>query len=238
MFVVQTISNNSFSNTHLHLESDSSRPHKRSKMEAFVQGSEITEHLQNRAGWSGSLLAGASSLLSGSRWVKPLGDGFFSHVIHIESPLFNQKEVAFKVLPKQIAKDYPKVTQITRDRIGGEGLALFFEKQHFLAQTLGLLVQNELSQVSLRKDFTKLENETIYGVFSEYVPEMVTLETFVDDSLQKATPENRKKIVSSIMKQILEALTFMHSKGIAYRDLKLDNILINPKTGQIKILDF
>ncbi|KAJ7392752.1 hypothetical protein OS493_010407 [Desmophyllum pertusum] len=38
-------------------------------------------------------------------------------------------------------------------------------------------------------------------------------------------------------KQILDALEFIHSKGIVHRDLKLDNILIS-KREQIKVADF
>ena len=39
-------------------------------------------------------------------------------------------------------------------------------------------------------------------------------------------------------KQILEAFEYLHSIGIAHRDVKLDNILIEEKTRMIKIIDF
>jgi|TARA_B110000285_G_C15120821_1_gene617019 serine/threonine protein kinase len=36
----------------------------------------------------------------------------------------------------------------------------------------------------------------------------------------------------------LEAFEYLHSIGIAHRDVKLDNILIEEKTRMIKIIDF
>ena len=41
-----------------------------------------------------------------------------------------------------------------------------------------------------------------------------------------------------IIKQVCEAMEFMHSKNIAHLDLKLDNILINVNNKAIKLCDF
>lgn len=46
-----------------------------------------------------------------------------------------------------------------------------------------------------------------------------------------------KMQVKTIMKQLISALTYIHSKGIVHRDIKLENILVD-KNGNIKLIDF
>ncbi len=56
-------------------------------------------------------------------------------------------------------------------------------------------------------------------------------------SIEKGFSE---KEASSIMKQLLSAISYMHSQGIVHRDLKPENILFlnNEPNAPLKIVDF
>ena len=40
------------------------------------------------------------------------------------------------------------------------------------------------------------------------------------------------------MAQILSGLAYMHSRNISHRDMKPENVIYNPRTGVVKIIDF
>lgn len=56
-------------------------------------------------------------------------------------------------------------------------------------------------------------------------------------SFVKKRSKLSEAIAKFIFKQIIEALYYIHSKGIVHRDIKLDNILIDLQNN-IKICDF
>lgn len=47
-----------------------------------------------------------------------------------------------------------------------------------------------------------------------------------------------EKDCRSCLRQVAGALAYLHSKHISHRDIKLDNILVETKTKQIKLIDF
>lgn len=56
----------------------------------------------------------------------------------------------------------------------------------------------------------------------------------------KKLPEQRmsEDLCRIIFRQLMLAVGYMHSRGKAHRDLKLENILFDPETKKIKIIDF
>eukprot|EP00092_Neocalanus_flemingeri_P033411 GFUD01036327.1.p1 GENE.GFUD01036327.1~~GFUD01036327.1.p1 ORF type:complete len:328 (-),score=93.04 GFUD01036327.1:87-1070(-) len=53
---------------------------------------------------------------------------------------------------------------------------------------------------------------------------------------EKGTIE--ESVARGFFKQIVETVLACHSKGVIHRDIKDENILVNPKTGKLKLIDF
>ena len=61
----------------------------------------------------------------------------------------------------------------------------------------------------------------------------ITLSQYLNDFISKEKP-----ISSSIIYDIINIFSDIHKKGIIHRDIKPDNILINPDTYNITVIDF
>ena len=48
----------------------------------------------------------------------------------------------------------------------------------------------------------------------------------------------RESFIQQIFKQLIVIVKFIHENGVCHRDLKPDNIMINKKTNDIKLMDF
>jgi serine/threonine protein kinase len=65
----------------------------------------------------------------------------------------------------------------------------------------------------------------------------LTLEDYVL-KIQQDKQRLPEQEVVFILKQLVQAIEYIHQQGICHRDLKPDNVLINPKTKEIKLTDF
>ena len=56
--------------------------------------------------------------------------------------------------------------------------------------------------------------------------------------LSKHSMRMKASRVQSYMFQLMRVLLLLHQKDIMHRDVKPENILINPKTHELKLADF
>lgn len=69
----------------------------------------------------------------------------------------------------------------------------------------------------------------------EYVPETVYRASRHYVKLKQPMPILQVKLY---MYQLLRSLAYIHSVGICHRDIKPQNLLLNPSTGVLKLCDF
>ena len=76
-------------------------------------------------------------------------------------------------------------------------------------------------------------NEDGYILGIEYMKEWVTLHKFISEKHNTMTDED----IKTIIKNLFECIKKVHTIG-SHKDIKEDNILINPNTLDIKLIDF
>lgn len=79
------------------------------------------------------------------------------------------------------------------------------------------------------------KDEVFLNLVLEYVPETVYRASRHYAKLKQTMP---MLLIKLYMYQLLRSLAYIHSIGICHRDIKPQNLLLNPATGILKLCDF
>jgi glycogen synthase kinase 3 beta len=79
------------------------------------------------------------------------------------------------------------------------------------------------------------KDEVYLNLVLEFVPETVYRASRHYGKLKQVMPMLQVKLY---MYQLLRSLHYIHSVGICHRDIKPQNLLLNPATGILKLCDF
>ena len=137
-----------------------------------------------------------------------IGTGAFS-VVMLAFDEENKFSLACKVVPK--------------DRLHSGDLHERFETEVHIFQ--------QLSHPGIVKLFDLLKDEHNYYIFMEYCPNGELFQFIVDNG---NLTESQGRFV---VREILETLQYIHSRGVAHRDMKPENLLLSD-TGHVKLSDF
>ena len=139
-----------------------------------------------------------------------IGEGMFGKVklgIH----LITKEKVAIKIFDKgKIKKE---------------------KEQEYIEREISIL--KKLNHYNIIKLYNIIHNDNFIFLIQEYVPNGELLH-FLENGENINLSE---KDICKIYQQIISGIEYLHEVGIAHRDLKLENILLNFK-NDIKIIDF
>ena len=113
--------------------------------------------------------------------------------------------------------------------------------QHCGAQSLLLLqwrackfrMEDSDKKIDTDKPFQK--DEVYLNLVLEFVPETVYRASRFFNKMKTTMPILEIKIYTY---QLFRSLAYIHSQGICHRDIKPQNLLLDPNTGVLKLCDF
>ena len=139
-----------------------------------------------------------------------IGEGMFGKVklgVHILA----KEKVAIKIFDKGKIKNEKEVEYIERE----------------------ISILKKLNHYNIIKLYNIIQTENFIFLIQEYVPNGELLH-FLENSENMNLSEIQ---ICKIYQQIISGIEYLHEIGVAHRDLKLENILLNFKKD-IKIIDF
>lgn len=102
------------------------------------------------------------------------------------------------------------------------------------------LIANEVAAATILKHSGVVK---VYDIFKESIYTYIVLEYLKGVDLFKyLSAKNfapmKEKEARPLFKQLVETVLYCHSKKIAHRDIKLENIMYDRKKGRVKLIDF
>lgn len=139
-----------------------------------------------------------------------IGEGAFSKV-HLCTRQGSSEELVMKIMKKDESKNENDraVIQLARE----------------------VQVLSQLNHPNIVKYYQFFEDDSNSYIIMEYI-EGQSLLDFINGH-----PQQDQRVCQNIFFQICKAILYLHEKGIAHRDLKLDNIMIDVQY-RVKLLDF
>ena len=118
-----------------------------------------------------------------------------------------------------------KVTRITND--GDKDNAFQLKSLHRETYLLANLKHPNIVRI-----FEAASSKNYFCIFMQHIAGVTLLE---DLQVKKRYTEEHAKLIS---KQVAEALYYLHGKRVIHRDLKLENVMINPNENHVVLIDF
>ncbi|XP_052833474.1 serine/threonine-protein kinase MARK2 isoform X2 [Octopus bimaculoides] len=140
-----------------------------------------------------------------------LGKGTFARV-ELASHSITGCKVAIKIIDTRKLKEEYMRTNLHRE-----------------ARILG-----QLRHPNIIRLYETLKAATLYCVCMEYAAGG-ELYSFIKIHPENRLPEDRAR---PYIRQIISAVHYLHERGVAHRDLKMENIMLDEKKKNIKIVDF
>jgi len=97
-----------------------------------------------------------------------------------------------------------------------------------------LEVTKSLSHENIIKFYDVKEDEGSLYLFMDLIKGL-TLEKFSEQNGENGLNEN---LARHLFGQLVNAVSFIHSKGVCHRDIKLENILVDDKAKKVVLIDF
>lgn len=114
------------------------------------------------------------------------------------------------------------------DKEGGSPRSLVMEEVKVLGELQSVCGRYILCFVEFREDAQN------YYIITEFLGSYITLNEYIEQQKGSQSPEMSYKIISNLFRGIQQ----IHKNNVAHRDVKPENIMINPLTGDIKYIDF